>query len=43
LVIELAKASGGSYAFALEGENIKAKVVNALARASRPNLIKAKW
>ena len=42
LVIELAEVTGGSFNFALENENIKPKVVSALAKASRPNLINAR-
>lgn len=42
LVIELAEITGGSYTFALEHENINSKVVCALQKASRPNLIRTK-
>lgn len=38
LVIELAECTGGSYQFALENENIKAKVISSLSKAARPNL-----
>lgn len=43
LIIELAEITGGTYNFVLEHERtLNAKIVSALQRASRPNLIRTK-
>lgn len=41
MVIELAEATGGTFTFADEGENIKPKVIAALNKASQPTITEA--
>jgi hypothetical protein len=44
-VKEVARAGRGSYCFVEENENLKAKVISALKKATQPSLknVKIKW